>query len=103
MGVSDEIFDALAKICDLTEFTDADAESLEKFVILIYCKEIPITVKNLAYYKWHLFSKQQSDSMKLPPTPDAFWQKVLRSQHTILQWKSWHISAPILRDPVDFG
>ena len=103
MDAPDEIIDALAKLGDLTEFTDADAESLEKFVILLYCKAIPITVNNLADLRWHLFSKQQSDSMKLPPTPDAFRQKVLRSHYTTLQWKSSHISAPTLPDPVDFG
>ena len=101
MDAPGEIIDALAKLGDLTEFTDADAESLEKFVILLYCKAIP--VNNLVDLRWHLFSKQQSDSMKLPPTPDAFRQKVLRSHYTTLQWKSSHISAPTLPDPVDFG
>ena len=45
------------------------ALSLKKFVILLYCKVIPITVKNLADMREHLFPKQQFDSMKLPPTP----------------------------------
>ena len=48
MGAPDEIIDSLAKIGGLIEFTDADAESLEKLVILLFCKTIPITAKNLA-------------------------------------------------------
>ena len=48
MGAPDEIIEALAKIGGLIEFTDADVESLEKLVILLFCKTIPITAKNLA-------------------------------------------------------
>lgn len=67
MGTPVEIIDALAKFGDLTEFTDADAESLEKFVIFLCYQAIPITVKVLADFRLHLFSSQQSDLMKLPP------------------------------------
>ena len=45
--------------------------------------------------RWYLFAKQQSHSMKLPPSLDAFRQKVLRSHYTILQWKSSNVSAHI--------
>ena len=48
MVASDEIIDALAKLGDVIEITDVDAESLEKLVILLLCKAIQITVKNLA-------------------------------------------------------
>lgn len=48
MIAHDKLFiDALAKSGDLTEFTEADTESPEKFAILIYCKAVPFTVKNL--------------------------------------------------------
>lgn len=66
MGTPDEIIDALAKFGDLTEFTDADAESLGKFVILLCYHAIPITVKDLADFILLLFFSQQSDLMKLP-------------------------------------
>ena len=64
MAAPDEIIEALAKLGDLIEFIDADAESLEKLAILLFCKAIQITVKNLADLRWRLFSKKQSDSMK---------------------------------------
>ena len=83
--------DALAKLGDLTEFTDTDTESLEKFAILIYCKAIPFTVKNLTDLKLHFFSKQSSNLC------------VVCSCYTTLQCKSWHISASILTDPLDLG
>ena len=62
MIAHDKLFiDALAKSGDLTEFTEADTESPEKFAILIYRKAVPFTVKNLTYLKLHFFSKHLSN------------------------------------------
>ena len=68
-----------------------------------YSKNIPSTVSDLADLRWHMFSKQQSESQKLPPTREAFRQTVLRAHHTTLQWKFSHISSPVLPDPENFG
>ena len=40
-----EIIDASAKLGQLTDYTYAGVKSLEKFVILLYWKAIPITAK----------------------------------------------------------
>ena len=49
-----------------------------------------------------MFSKQQLDSQKLPPTNKAFRKKVIEAHYTALHWNH-HLSSPSLPDPGDNG
>ena len=98
------VIEALSQLGEtITKPTESDVQSLELFVMQLYSKNIPSTVSDLADLRWHMFSKQQSESQKLPPTREAFRQKVLRAHYTTLQWKFSHISSPVLPDPENFG
>ena len=57
----------------------------------------------MAALRWHMFSKRQLDSQKLPPTSETFRENVLRVHYTALQWKSSHLPSPLLPDPGDYG
>ena len=60
-------------------------------------------MQDLGALRWHMFSKQQLESQKLPATSEAFRQKVLRAHYTAFQWKLSHVPSPLLPDPNDFG
>ena len=84
--------------------SDLEFTSLEAFVVQLYCRnKVPLNVSNLAELRWHMFSKQQLEAKKLPPTREAFCQKVFRAHYTALQWKSSHLPSPSLPDPEDYG
>ena len=57
----------------------------------------------MAELRWRMFSKQQCDAKKLPPTWEAYRQKVFCAHYTALQWKSSHLPSPALPDPEDYG
>ena len=86
------IIEALSKLGNGYEKpTDNDLNELELFVLNLYCKKLPPNVRSLASLRWLIFSKQQAESRKLPPTREAFRQKVFRSHYTALQWKLSHL------------
>ena len=96
--------DVLKALGSLGRILDDETKlSLEKFVLNLYCKNRPSSVTTLGELRWYLFAKYQHESTKLPPTRKAFEQKILRAHFTALQWKSSHISSPLLPDPNDFG
>ena len=69
----------------------------------LYCKGKPSTISNLGELKWFLFSKCQTESIRLPPTMKGFEEAIQRAHFTTLQWKSSRIASPNLPDPCDFG
>ena len=75
----------------------------ESWKICLYCKNKPTYITNLGELHWHLFTKYQFDSSKLPPTKKTLRQMVLRAHYTPLQWKSPHIPSPQLPNPNEFG
>ena len=79
-----------------------EKDSPVKYVMGFYCKGKPKTISDLGELRWFLFLKHQIVSIRLPPTTKAFEQAIQRSHFTTLQWKSSHITSPILPDPCDF-
>ena len=73
------------------------------------CDELVLQTKwsvvtDFGSLQWHLFSKYQLDSSKLPPpTQKVFEQMILRAHYTALQWKCSHIPFPVIPDPEEFG
>ena len=77
---------------------------LESFAVHLYSRnKVPPGVGDLSELRWYCFSKNQSESQKMPPTSGTLYQKVLRAHYTSLQWKSAHIPSPQLPDPEDYG
>ena len=48
--------------------------------------------------RWKIFSKQQADSQRLPPTSDTFRQKA-----TIMVWKQSHVPFQALPNLEEYG
>ena len=65
--------------------TDEFKQGLELFVIKIYFKDIlHSSIKDMSILRWHLFSKHQFESEKLPPTLDTLEEeKNLRANYIV--------------------
>ena len=86
------IIEALPKLGNGYEKpTDNDLNELELFVLNLYCKKLAPNVRSLASLRWLIFSKQQAESRKLPPTREAFRQK---SISIALHCPSMEVVAP---------
>ena len=68
----------------------------------LYCKGRPSPINSLFELRWFLFSKYQTEPIRLPPTMKAFEQVIQRAHFTTFQWKSSHIVSPNLPDLCDF-
>ena len=80
-----EVLNTLASLGTSNVPSDLEFTSLEAFVVQLYCRnKVPLNVSNLADLRWHMFSKQQLDAKKLPPTREAFGQKVISPPFTII-------------------
>ena len=73
------------------------------FVLNLYCKNRPTDINNLSNLRWHMFSKKQLESDKLPPTFSALRYMIHRSHYITYIWKSAISTNPILPDPENFG
>ena len=73
------------------------------FVLNLYCKNRPTDINNLSKLRWHMFSKKQLESDKLPPTFSALKYMIHRSHYITYIWKSAISTNPILPDPENFG
>ena len=101
---SDDVLDAFAKLGEASASLEEVLDSLEEFVIQLYCRnDTPSDVHSLSSLRWFMFSKKQMDSLSLPPTKETLRQKVLRAHYTTLVWKSSHLPSPTLPDPVLYG
>ena len=49
------------------------------------------------------FLRYQCENERLPPTSAAFCQKILRTNYTVMQWKSSHLAKPMLGNPSQHG
>jgi hypothetical protein len=88
MSSSQNILKAFKNLGELLD--EETKKQLTNYVLDLYMKKRPSTVTTLAALRWHLFSRRQSESNKLPPTQKAFEQMLLRAYFTTLQWKSSH-------------
>ena len=101
---NDEIITALTNLGEsVSKPTGIDVKGLEMFVLHLYCKKLPLKIKNLEDLRWYLFSKKQSEAQNLPPANAALLQEILRAHYTVFQWKSSHLSSPVLPDLVGTG
>ena len=66
-------------------------------------KNILKRVTTLEVLRWYLFSKNQTESSKLPPTRKAFQQMTMCAHFTAMQWKSPHLQHPNLPNPNNYG
>ena len=76
---------------------------LTEFVLQLYMKIRPKSVTTLWALRWYLFSKNQTEFNKLPPTRKALQQMMMRAHFTAMQWKSSHLQHPNLPDPNNYG
>jgi len=101
---TDDVLDAFCGLGSNEHQIENDLTKFEKFVMNLFCKNnCPVNITTLAELRWKMFSKNQADSIQLPPTLAALREKVLRAHFITLQWKSSHIPSPILPDPNDYG
>ena len=49
------------------------------------------------------FLRYQYENERLSPTSGAFCQKILRTNYTVMQWKSSHLAKPTLGSPSQHG
>ena len=73
------------------------------FVLQVCMKQRPNYVTTLGALRWDLFSIDQSESKRLPPTHKAFRPMLTGAHFTALQWKSSHLLSPKLPDQNEYG
>ena len=56
-------------------------EMLQEFVLDLYCRHQPDTVKDITTLRYYLFNKYQKNLEYLPPTVEALQQKVERGYY----------------------
>ena len=76
---------------------------ITEFVLQLYMKSRPKSATTLWALRWYLFSKNQTESNKLPPTRQTFQQMMMRANVTAMQWKSSHSQHPNLPHPNNYG
>ena len=100
LDLPNNVLDEFSSLGGSTLLSDSALNTLEQFVLWLYCKnKVPSGIKNLSDLRWKMFSKQQADSQRLPPTSDTFRQKVLRSHYTVIVWKQSHVPSQALPNP----
>ena len=78
-------------------------EMLQEFVLDLYCRHRPDTVKDIATLRYYLFSKYQKNLEHLPSTVEALRQKVKRSYYVAYFLKHALDAHPFYPDPISFG
>jgi len=77
-----DIIDGFSEFGENAQLVDSTENAMAKFVSLGYSKGCD----NLASARWTLFTKKMAEGDKLPPTPNAFKQHLLRA---LLQTHVW--------------
>ena len=72
-----DAFIALGSTESIDSFDDL-IEMLQEFVLDLYCRHRPDSVKDIAILRYYLFSKYQKNLEQLPTTVEALRQKVKR-------------------------
>ena len=66
--LSKQLLDKFSSLGGSTLSSDSTLNTLEQFVLRLYRKnKITTGIKNLFDLRWKMFSKQQTDSQRLPP------------------------------------
>ena len=61
------------------------------------------TVQKLAELRWHLFSKYQLDTEKLPPTMSALKYKIFRAHYVSMTFCKSNVPLQYLPSAVNYG
>ena len=95
LKADEDVINALQMLLDEVEVTEGMLSTLEGFVCAAYSPK-GINIKSIPELRWHLFCKNRAESDKLPPTPGALKQHILRVH---LQTRAWAQAAIGLQDP----
>ena len=75
--------------------------AIEGFICKVYSPKTTIT--DVGKLRWFLFSKEQLQYSKLPPTRDALRQAILRAHYQCLVWNSDTTAKPSIPSPEQYG
>ena len=79
---ADDILDAFIRLGSTDMNHDTEFRSLESFVVHLYSRnKVTPGVADLSELRWYYFSKNQSESQKIPPPQVHFIKKFF--EHTI--------------------
>ena len=76
---------------------------LQEFVLDLYCRHRPDTVKDIAALRYYLFSKYQKNLEHLPATVETLRQNVKRSYYVAYVLKHAFDAHPFYPDPTSIG
>ena len=103
LDLPNNVLDEFSSLEGSTLLSDSTLNTLEQFILRLYCKnKVPSGSKSLSNLRWKMFSKQQADSERLPPTSDTFLQKVLRSHCTVMVSGQSHVPSQALPNPDEY-
>ncbi|PIK61641.1 hypothetical protein BSL78_01459 [Apostichopus japonicus] len=97
-----EVVKALQMLSDATEVTDDLLSMLATFVSAAYPPK-GIRIASIPELRWHLFCKHMAESDKLPPTPGALKQHILRVQIKATVWGQASVAQQQFLDPLKHG
>ena len=95
MKTDEEVINALQMLLDEADMTEGMLSTLESFVCAAYSPK-GINIKKIPELRWHLFCKHRAESDKLPPTPGALKQHILRVH---VQTRAWAQAAIAQQEP----
>ena len=104
LEASQAVLDALSKLGEDEEPSDAVIKGCEEFLCKLFCGK-GMNIKEAKDLRWYLFKQLKADQgvEKLPPTPGA-WAEHVRRAH--LQARIWHqdlVAEPVRPDPLKLG
>ncbi len=74
---------------------------LEKFVIQLYDPGTKLT--DVGALRWQLFTKNQAEAKKLPPTKSGLQQHILHANYQPMVWWNDYIHRPSLPSATEYG
>ena len=97
-----EVVTAFQMLSDATEVTDDLLSALATFISAAYSPK-GIQIASIPELRWHLFCKHMAESDKLPPTPGALKQHILRVQIQATVWGQASVAQQQFLDPLKHG
>ena len=95
------IVTALGCLGTNTGLSAGNCAAIEEFICKVYVPQTSIT--KVDELRWWLFKKKQAESEKLPPTPAALRQAILRSQYQAIVWKNNTAACPDIPSAEEYG
>lgn len=101
-SASGDILEAFGRFGKSVNVRVDDFPMFERYLLNLHYKKVPPGILTLAELRWPVFSKNQADSEKLPPTLATLGEKVNRAHYISLPWKTSHVSNLSLLDPIGY-